>query len=145
MSELKQTKKIDRIVLDPEAMKVILDISHQVQKELGDLVQINPKIIGNFLIKQRASSLTPAEIESLKSESYDIVKALKKATEEAIRLRQNGSQIEYGEILKILQTPCVSEKQPVSETRGRKKKTKDAELKIIDQIPSTQPPSEELS
>lgn len=120
--ENKQPQKIDRVVLDSESIAVIQKISDQVQSELGDLVQISQKDIVNFLIQERSVDLTIAEISKIKSKHFDIVRALKRATQEAIRAKQDGHEIQMDELLKIIQTPSVSKTEGVRKPRGRRSK-----------------------
>lgn len=121
--ETKQAQKIDRVVLDTESIAVVQKISDQVQNELGDLVQISQKDIVNFLIQERSAELTSAEISKIKSEHFDIVRALKRATQEAIKAKQDGHEIEMDELLKIIQTPGVGKSAATRKLRGRKAKS----------------------
>lgn len=120
--ENKQSQKVDRVVLDLESVEAIQKISDQVQKELGDLVQISQKDIVNFLIQERSSDLTAIEIAKIKTEHFDIVRALKRATQEAIKAKQDGHEIQMDELLKIIQTPSVSKNDGSKKPRGRRKK-----------------------
>ncbi len=61
-------------------------------------------------------------MEQLKSENYDLIKALKRATDEAIKAKQNGSEIQLNEVIKLIQTPSVKLNSLSKKPRGRKKK-----------------------
>jgi hypothetical protein len=107
MEDKKTIKKVDRIILDPETVAVLNDMIHQVQNELGELINVNTKVIANFILQKRLNPLSKDELNQLKNENHDIIKALKKATQEAIRSRQNGCELNYEDIQKILQAPKV--------------------------------------
>jgi hypothetical protein len=98
-------------------------ISDQVQNELGDLVQISQKDVVNFLIQERSADLTAAEMTKIKNEHFDIVRALKRATQEAIKAKQDGNEIQMDELLKIIQTPGVNKNEGSRKPRGRRKKS----------------------
>lgn len=121
-SEIK-SKKLDRVVLDSKSIESVKNITDQIEAELGDFVQTNPKLIINFLLQNRCEPLSKEELEKLKSENYDLVKALKRATEEAIKAKQNGSQINFNDVLKIIQTPSVKSEVAPKKARGRKRKS----------------------
>lgn len=116
------SQKVDRVVLDPSSMTVIQKLSEQINNEIGDLVQVSQKEIVNFLIQERSSAWTDAEIGKIKNEHFDIVRALKRATQEAIKAKQDGNEIQINELLKIIQTPSVMQNASVRKPRGRKKK-----------------------
>lgn len=118
-----ESQKIERIILDSSTVAVIKTISDQINLELGDLVQVTQKCVANFVIRKRSQALTAQEMSVFLSENYDIVKALKHATQEAIRAKQNGDNIEMSDVLKLIQTPSVKSEVPLKKTRGRKKKT----------------------
>ncbi len=122
MDSKKVIKKIDRIIIDTNNMIILNNIINQIRNELGDFISINPKVIGNFILKNRSYSLSKEEMELLKIENHDIIKALKKATQEAIRLRQNGLQIDYENIKEIIRTASVIEKRSETVPRQQKKK-----------------------
>ncbi len=115
-------QKVDRVILDADSIRVLQTMSEQIQNQLGDLVHISQKELVNFLIKTRSEILTSAEVESLRVEHFDIVKALKKATSEAIRSKNQGVELGVEDILKILQSPGVKVAEPSPKARGRKKK-----------------------
>lgn len=118
----KQIQKVDRVILDAESIAVIQKISNQIQNALGDLVQLSQKDVVNFLIQERSSELTVTEINKIKNDHFDIVRALKRATQEAIRAKQDGLEIQMDELLKIIQTPSVNKNVPPKKVRGHKKK-----------------------
>lgn len=115
-------KKLDRIVLDSESVEVIKNIMSQVESQLGGLIQVSPKLIGNFILKKRSVFLTTQELEDLRAENHDIIKALKMAMVEAVKAKQNGSEVDLNELLKNIQTPGVNSNLTPKKTRGRKKK-----------------------
>lgn len=117
--ELK-TKKLDRIVLDSDSAEAIKNIMSQVQSELGSLIQVSPKLIGNFLLKKRSAPLSFQELEDLRIENHDVVKALKIATVAAIKAKQNGSELDLNTLLRNIQTPSVIQKLSSKNPRGRK-------------------------
>lgn len=118
----KQPQKIDRVVLDLESIAAVQPLQKQVNEKLGDLVQISQKDIINFLLQERAFSFNENELNKLKSKHFDLVKALRKATSEVIRSKQNGSEIQLNEVLKIIQTPGVIHNSTPRKPRGRKPK-----------------------
>ena len=123
MKEKIMNKKIDRSVLDPETMIALKGIFNQAETELGDVININTKKIINFLLRYRNFQLSKDELSMFKIDNHDIVKALKKATQEAIRSRKSGLKVDYSDIQKIIQTPSVNEKIDVTKPQQKKKKT----------------------
>ena len=117
-----ETQKIERIILDSATVSVIKSISDQINFELGDLVQVTQKSVANFIIRKRFQLLSSQEISEFLTENYDLVKALKHATQEAIKAKQNGDSIEISDVLKLIQTPSVKSKPASQKVRGRKKK-----------------------
>ena len=117
-----ETQKIERIILDSATVAVIKTISDQINLELGDLVQVTQKSVANFIIRKRFQLLSAQEMSEFLSENYDLVKALKHATQEAIKAKQNGDNIQISDVLKLIQTPSVRSEMPLKKTRGRKKK-----------------------
>ncbi len=115
-------KKLDRIVLDSEAIEVIKNIMSQVESQLCGLIQVSPKLIGNFILKKRSTLLTAQELDELRAENHDIIKALKMAMVEAVKAKQNGSEVDLNALLKNIQTPGVNLNMTPTKTRGRKRK-----------------------
>lgn len=123
-----ESQKIERIILDSSTVAVIKTISDQISLELGDLVQVTQKCVANFVIRKRSQALTAQEMSEFLSENYDIVKALKHATQEAIRAKQNGDNIEMSDVLKLIQTPSVKSEIVSKVKRGRKKKVEESKM-----------------
>jgi cobalamin biosynthesis Mg chelatase CobN len=123
MNELDQAQKIERVILDSQSVAVVKAVSDQISLELGDLVQVTQKLVSNFLIRKRSQPLSKQEMSEFLSENYDLVKALKHATNEVIKARQNGDQIEINDLLKFIQTPSVKSETSATTKRGRKKKS----------------------
>lgn len=122
METNKISKKIERTVLDSASIEAIKKMMIQVEQELGDTVSVTQKTMVNFIIKSRSQVLSSQELEQLKSENYDLIKALKRATDEAIKAKQNGSEIQLNEVIKLIQTPGVNLNSSSKKPRGRKKK-----------------------
>ena len=122
METIKNSKKVERTVLDSESVEAIKKMMIQVEQELGDTVSVTQKTMVNFIIKNRSQVLSVQELEQLKSENYDLIKALKRATDEAIKAKQNGSEIQLNEVIKLIQTPSVNQNSSPKKPRGRKKK-----------------------
>ncbi len=122
MKSENETQKIERIILDSVTVSVIKGISDQINLELGDLVQVTQKSVANFIIRKRPQMLSTQEMSEFLSENYDLVKALKHATQEAIKAKQNGDNIEISDVLKLIQTPSVNSELAPRKARGRKKK-----------------------
>ncbi len=118
----KKIQKIDRVVLDAESIAAVQALQQEVNDKLGDLVQISLKDIVNFVLRKRIFSLKEDELNELKSEHFDLVKALRKATSEVIKAKQNGFEFQLDEVLKIIQTPGVSQSLSSKKVRGRKTK-----------------------
>ncbi len=138
MEAKKLNKKIDRIVLDAKTIPVINELISQVQNELGNLVHVNTKVMANFIMQKRSALLSNEELILLKTENLDIIKALKNATQEAIRSRKNGRELSYDDIQKILQTPSVNEKVLTTKPRQCKKKLIGSDSKKNDTISPTE-------
>ena len=115
-------KKLDRIVLDSESVEVIKSIMSQAESQLGGLINISPKLIGNFIIKNRSTLLSIDELEALRAENQDIVKILALAMADAKIARQIGSEFDFNKLIKNIQTPGVNLNMTPKKTRGRKKK-----------------------
>ena len=128
METEKRDQKLDRIVLDPESTQVVSEIINQVKLELGDDVCVTHKNMANFIIRNRPKVLTKQELDQFKSENYDIVKVLRRATMAAMKAKRNGDEIDLGEVLKIIQTPGVSLPKAPRKPRTQKKKTQDSKL-----------------
>ncbi len=124
MKDENQVQKIERIILDPATVSVLQTISDQISSELGDLVQVTQKSVANFIIRKRSQSLSADEMSEFLSENYDLIKALKHATQKAITAKHQGNSIEISDILKFIQTPSVVESASTSKTYGRRKKIK---------------------
>ncbi|MFN8845901.1 MAG: hypothetical protein ACK5W9_03550 [Bdellovibrionales bacterium] len=122
----KKPQKIDRVVLDLESMAAVRPLQQQVNEQLGDLAQISLKDIVNFILQERVFILTEDELNKLKSKHFDLVKALRKATFEVIKAKQNGSELQLDQVLKIIQTPGVIQNSTPKRTIKRKKKTQDS-------------------
>lgn len=122
METIKNSKKVERTVLDSASVEAIKKMMIQVEQELGDTVSVTQKTMVNFIIKNRSQVLSVQELEQLKSENYDLIKALKRATDEAIKAKQNGSEIQLNEVIKLIQTPSVILNLSPKKPRGRKKK-----------------------
>lgn len=122
----KKAQKIDRVVLDLESIEAVQPLQQQVNEQLGDLVQISQKDIVNFILQERGFLLSEDELSKLKLKHFDLVKALRKATSEVIKAKQNGSEIQLDEVLKIIQTPSVIQNMPSKKVNKRKKKTQDS-------------------
>ncbi len=117
-----ENEKIERIILDSTTVAIVKTISDQINLELGDLVQVTQKCVANFILRKRFQLLSAQEMSEFLSENYDLVKALKHATQEAIKAKQSGDSIEISDVLKLIQTPSVKSELPLKKTRGRKKK-----------------------
>lgn len=115
-------QKIERIVLDTANVTAVLKLSDQIILELGDLVQVTQKAVANFIIRKRSQALSSQEMSEFLSENYDLVKALKHATQKAIKAKHNGDHIEISDVLKLIQTPSVKSESASHKVRGRKKK-----------------------
>ena len=122
LEDKQQIQKVDRVVLDTKSIIAVQKVSDQIQIALGDLVHLSQKDIVNFLIQERSAELTLTELNKIKDEHFDIVRALKRATQEAIKAKQDGHEIQMDELLKIIQTPSVNKNQPSKKPRGRRKK-----------------------
>src|SRR5687768_4656001 len=108
VNKTEKLQKIDRVVLDAESVRIVQEMSDFIHSKLGNVMQISQKDIVNFLIQNRAPTLAEKELELLKSEHFDIVRALKVATAEAIKSKQKGKEICVDDIFKIIQTPSVT-------------------------------------
>lgn len=100
--------KIDRVILEKGSLESLNSMLNQIRESVGDLVAVSQKDLVNFLIQKRKASLSQQEIRMISEDNYDLVRALKRATGEAIRARQRGNEIKIDEVLKIIQTPSVS-------------------------------------
>lgn len=121
-------KKLDRIVLDSESVETIKNVMSQVESQLGSLIQVSPKLIGNFILKKRSTLLTTQELEELRAENHDVIKALKMAMAEAVKAKQSGSEVDLNALLKNIQTPSVNLDSVPKKRRGRRKKSLDSNL-----------------
>lgn len=122
INDLKTVVKVDRVVLDLKSVEVLNILLQQVQKEIGHIVDLNQKDLVNFIIQQRSQRFSEEELSHLKSTSFDLVKTLKRVTQNAIKAKQGGTPIDLTEVLKIIQTQSVNEFSVPKVARGRKKK-----------------------
>jgi hypothetical protein len=129
ISDLKPIAKIDRVVLDLKSVEVLNTLTEQVKKEIGHIVDLNQKDLVNFIIQQRSQRFSEDELTHLKTSSFDLVKALKRATQDAIKAKLGGTPIDLTEVLKIIQTQSVNELSPPKTARGRKKKSEQSPLR----------------
>lgn len=83
---------------------------------------MSQKDILNFLIQERSTDLTTDEITKIRNKHFDIVRALKRATQEAIKAKQEGNEIQMNELLKIIQTPSVNKNQLSKKPHGHQSK-----------------------
>lgn len=139
MENKKTNKKIDRILIDSSNMQILNDIVHQVQRELGETISVNSKIICNFLIKLRINPLSQEELQLLRTENQDIVKTLRKVTQEAIRARKNGLDFSLNDVSKILETLSVKDKSIAAKTFKTKKSQKPRNSKDSDDLSLPEP------
>jgi hypothetical protein len=109
-----ETQKIDRVILEKGSLEILSSMLNQIRDSVGDLVAVSQKDLVNFLIQKRKASLSQQEIKMISEDNYDLIRALKRATSEAIRARQLGNEIKIDEVLKIIQTPSVSGDRPSS-------------------------------
>lgn len=123
MKSESKSQKIERTILDADVVIVVDNIAKQIDSELGEIVKATQKVVANFIIRHRGHHLSPEELSLFLKENYDLVKALKQATNQAIKAKQNGSELELNEVLKLIQTPSVKSEMSFRKTRGRKKKT----------------------
>ncbi len=144
MNEADQAQKIERVILDSQSVIVVKTLSDQISLELGDLVQVTQKLVSNFLIRKRSQALTKQEMSEFLSENYDLVKALKHATQEVIKARQSGDQIEINDLLKFIQTPSVKSELTPKAKRGRKTKAETLKTSTEPTIDSDSPKLEKL-
>lgn len=136
MEAKKSVQKIDRVVLDPKSISAIQLFSDQIKSHLGGLIQFSQKEIVNFILQERCSVLSEIEIEKIRCTNFDLVRSLKRATQEAIKVKkQSGKDMEFNAVLEIIQTPGVNAKTAIKEPRGRKKKNKaDGDLDSENQL-----------
>ncbi len=139
----KKIKKFDRVFLNAESLQILEKLQNQVNGELRDLVQVSMKDTVNFIIQNRSPLFSQEEIGRMRLQNFDLVKALKKATSEALRAKQNGTELHIEEVLKIIQTPSViktpSSKRPYKITsnidpRRDRQRAEDSNLKTLDDL-----------
>lgn len=115
LSESKsEAQKIDRVILEKSSIEILNSMLNQIQECVGDLVTVTQKDLVNFLIQKRKPTLSQQEIKNISEDNYDLIRALKRATSEAIRARQLGNEIKIDEVLKIIQTPSVTGERPAA-------------------------------
>lgn len=124
-TEIKE-QKIERIVLDTANVNAVKQVSDQIILELGDLVQVTQKSVANFIIRKRSQLLSSQEMSEYLSENYDVIKALKNATQEVIKAKHKGDHIEISDVLKLIQTPSVKLESATKKARGRRKRSPDS-------------------
>jgi hypothetical protein len=127
MEQTKSAKKVERIILDSESVEKIKTWVNQIGKELGDTVDVTQKFLVNFIIQTHQLELNGDEIQQIKAQTFDLIKALKKATDEAIKAKQAGNEMQLTEIINLIQTPSV--KADLQLKRSYKKRTKSQDSK----------------
>lgn len=122
MEKVKNLKTFERILLDRESSEKIQTWMKQIEKELGDTVNVTQKSLVNLIFQYYPVELSADIIEKIRTENYDIIKALKKATDEAIKAKKTGARMQLSEALKIIQTPGVNSEVTSKKALGRKRK-----------------------
>lgn len=115
----------DRIVLDRKSVEFLSQISTQVEDAFGGLIKLTQKELANFVLQNRAQSLTQAELKAIKDQYFDDVRAAQWALQKLKTAKEEGRDLSLAEVMSMIQTPVVSEKRPRKiDPEKRKKKEK---------------------
>lgn len=124
--------KIERVVLDSDSISSIEPIIHTLHKKFGDQLNVNQKLVANFILKHRCQPLSDKEMEILNQENQDFVRVLNRALQTVKRAKQSGNELQLNEVLNLIKTPGVNaevssqrvtKKMRKSEAQPRTKKT----------------------
>lgn len=126
MEIAKTTKKVERTILDSDSVERVKMWIKQIEKELGDSVDVTQKSLVNFVIQSHSDSLSADEIQKIKAQNFDLIKALKKATDEAMKAKQAGHELQLNEIINLIQTPSVNSDLRPKRTYKKRQKTQDS-------------------
>ena len=126
MEIAKTTKKVERTILDSDSVEKVKMWIKQIERELGDAVDVAQKSLVNFVIQSHSESLSEDEIQKIKAQNFDLIKALKKATDEAMKAKQAGHEMQLDEIINLIQTPSINSDLHPKRTYKKRQKTQDS-------------------
>ncbi len=124
--------KKERIILDTTTVNCLEPILAQVKSKFGDQINVNQKLVANFILQHRCHLLTDSELEIINHENQDIVRVLSRALQAAKKAKQNGNDLQLNEVLNILQTPSVGG-DPSSQKPLKRKKKKSSSSDLADE------------
>lgn len=123
-SQKSESKKFESVILDPASSECLASIVEQAETEIGSLINVSQKVVVNFIIKNRSHPLTAEELEQLKQENFDLVRALRKATEQVLKAKRDGNEVDLDRLVKVIQTPGVSKSSDSLKAPQKRKRKK---------------------
>jgi hypothetical protein len=123
-SKKTESKKYESLILDLASAACLASLVAQVETEIGSLINVSQKVVANFIIKNRSHPLTSEELEQLKQENFDLVRALRKATEQVLKAKRDGNEIDLDRLVKVIQTPSVSKNSDSLKAPQKRKRKK---------------------
>lgn len=113
----------DRIVLNQASMEAVASMIDQVDQAFGGLVKLGTKDVVNYLVQNRSSTLTTSDLNHIRAQFFDEVRAAQWALKQVKEAKERGESLSLGEVLAQMSLP----KAKVSARKsGQRRKDKDA-------------------
>lgn len=110
----------DRIVLSPEAVGVLRSHTDAIDAKFGGMIRLGLRDLANYLLIKRADALSESEIEDLKRNHYDEVKALRWAIAKLKQSKSNGDAASTADIFKMIQSHGAGKARPLQRQRRKR-------------------------
>ena len=115
-SEIKVEKKKrqfnpDRIVLEAKSVDFIKRLQSQIEEVFSGVIKLSNKEITNFLLQQRTEVLTQVELDSIRQEHFDDVRAAQWALKKLKNAKSGGESLSLKDVLKMIETPLANKNQ----------------------------------
>lgn len=111
--KVKRAKRInpDRVMLDPEVLDLIKRMQEQIDKEFSGVLRLTNKDLTNFVLKERKDLLSKDELNRIRLEFFDEVRAARWTYERIKKAKAEGTSLSLNDVLGFLQTPRVNKKR----------------------------------
>lgn len=133
--------KVERVNVDKEISQALDPLVQQVKAELGDFFEVTQKLVVNFILKEKAKApFSKSEMAQIKKENFDVVRVLRRATEDALKAQKNGANLDLAALVAKLNSPNhkVSSDNCEKDTKKSKRKKLGDSLNIADSAHSEQ-------
>jgi len=133
--------KVERVNIDKEISQALAPLVQQVKAELGDFFEVTQKLVVNFILKEKAKApFSKSEMAQIKKENFDVVRVLRRATEDALTAQKNGANLDLAALVAKLNSPnhkVATDSCELDTKKSKKKKLGDS-LKNADSAHSEQ-------